>query len=158
MARGVVIKQEGTEDEKILHSRTCELLENFDSHDYQFCAKLESAWRKEFAKCETCNLKVIEHDPCTARCCKYYGWIIEPMGGMLHRKDCQILGLVKMMMYPHLEFICSRHNPEEELVDEAIVKRKAVYRVCNSCLRDVITKRYKLPKGELMSYKRGKVM
>ena len=62
-AIGVVIKHEGRADERILHSRTCELLENSDSHDYMFCSDLELAFSKGFVKCESCNLKFVDNDP-----------------------------------------------------------------------------------------------
>lgn len=95
----VIKKHEGKEEERILHSRTCELLENTDSHDYMLCSELELAFSKGFVKCKSCNLKNIDNDPCTAKCCKYYGWIIEPLTGILHRKDCHFLRLVKASMF-----------------------------------------------------------
>ena len=156
-AIGVVIKHEEGEEERILHSRTCELLENTDSHDYLFCNDLELAFKKGFAKCESCNLEVVDNDPCTAKCCKYYGWIIEPITGIMHRKDCQFLSIVKVRFYHDLAFICSRHNTEEELLDKALVERKANYRVCNSCFRDITPKRYKLQPGLLRYYESGEV-
>ena len=93
--------------------------------------------------------------PCTAKCCKYYGWIIEPITGILHRKDCQFLSIVKARFYQDLAFICSRHNTEEDLVNRALVERKANYRICNSCFRRIIPKRYKLQPGLLKYDKSG---
>ncbi len=156
-AIGVIKKHEGGEENRILHSRTCELLENTDSHDFLLCSELESAYSKGFVKCESCDLKVTDHDPCTAKCCKYYGWIIEPMTGILHRKECHFLRLVKVGMYQNLAFICYRHNTEEELVDRAIVERKANYRLCNSCFCEIIPKRYKIQPGRLRYYESGEV-
>jgi hypothetical protein len=46
-AIGVVKKHEEEED-RILHSRTCELLENTDPHDYLFCDDLGLAFKKGF--------------------------------------------------------------------------------------------------------------
>ncbi len=146
---GVIIKHEGREEERILHSRTCELLENSDPHDYLLCNDRELALRKGFIPCKSCNLKSLDNDPCTAKCCKYYGWIIEPLTGILHRKDCHFLSIVKVQMYQDLAFICSLHNGEEELVDKALVERTAKYMICNSCFRDIIPKRYKLQPGVL---------
>ncbi len=151
---GVVNKHEGGDEERILHSRTCELLENTDSHDYLFCDSLELALSKGFVKCESCNLEVVDNDPCTAKCCKYYGWIIEPMSGVLHRKDCRLMHIVKVRFYHDLAFICSRHNTEEELLKKALVERKANYRVCNSCFRQVTPRIYKLQPG-LSKYDEG---
>lgn len=156
-AIGVVIKHEGMTDERILHSRTCELLENTDSHDYLFCSDIELAFSKGFVKCESCNLQSVDNDPCTAKCCKYYGWIIEPVTGILHRKDCPFLRIVKLSMYHDLAFICSRHNTEEELIDKALVERKANYRICNHCFRDIIPKRYKLQPSLLRYYESGEI-
>jgi hypothetical protein len=156
-AIGVVIKHEGRADGRILHSRTCELLENSDSHDYMFCSDLELAFSKGFVKCESCDLKFVDNDPCTAKCCKYYGWIIEPITGILHRKDCHFLRIVKLRMYHDLAFICSRHNTEEELIDKALVERKANYRICNHCFRDIIPKRYKLQPSLLRYYDSGEI-
>ena len=148
-AIGVVIKHEGGDDERILHSRTCELLENTDSHDYLLCNDIELGLSKGFVKCESCKLEVVDNDPCTAKCCKYYGWIIEPMSGVLHRKDCRLMDIIKVRFYQDLAFICSRHNTEEELLNKALVERKAKYRVCNSCFRHVVPKIYKLQPGLL---------
>lgn len=156
-AIGVVTKYEEGEEERILHSRTCELLENIDSHDYLFCADLGLALGRGFVKCESCNLEVVDNDPCTAKCCKYYGWIIEPLTGIMHRKDCHFLSIVKVRFYQDLAFVCSRHNTEEELLDKALVERKANYRVCNSCFRDIIPKRYKLQPGLFRYYESGEV-
>ncbi len=156
-AIGIIKKHEGGKEERILHSRTCELLENSDSHDYLLCSELELAFSKEFVKCESCNLKNIEHDPCTAKCCKNYGWIIEPLTGILHRKDCHFLRIVKISMFQDLAFICSRHNTEEELVDKAIVERKANYRLCNSCFCEIIPKRFRLQPGLLRYYESGEI-
>ncbi|MHC4268363.1 MAG: hypothetical protein ACYSTS_07840 [Planctomycetota bacterium] len=154
---GVIIKHEGKEDEKILHSRTCELLDNYDSHNYLICSELEIAFSKGFVKCEHCNLEAIDSDPCVAKCCKYYGWAIEPMTGILHRKECQFLSIVKVRMYQGLAFICSRHNTEEVLIDKALVERKANYRICNFCFRDIIPKRFKLQPGLLRYYESGDI-
>lgn len=154
-AIGIIKKHEGEVEERILHSRTCELLENTDSHDYLLCSELELAFSRGFVKCESCNLKNIDHDPCTAKCCKYYGWVIEPFTGILHRKDCHYLRIVKISMFQDLAFICSRHNTEEELVDKAIVERKANYRLCNYCFCKIIPKRYKLQPGLLRYYEGG---
>lgn len=154
-AIGIIKKHEGGDEERILHSRTCELLEDTDSHDYMLCSELELAFNKGFVKCESCNLENIDHAPCTAKCCKYYGWVIEPFTGILHRKDCQYLRLVKISMFQDLAFICSRHNTEEELVDKAIVERKANYRLCNYCFCKIIPKRYKLQPGLLRYYEGG---
>lgn len=52
----VIKKSEG--EERILHSRTCELLENTDSHDYMLCSELELAFSRGFVKCESCNLRI----------------------------------------------------------------------------------------------------
>ncbi len=156
-AIGIIKKHEGKEEERILHSRTCELLEDIDSHDYLLCSELELAYSKGFVKCKSCDLKATYYDPCTAKCCKYYGWIIEPFTGILHRKDCHYLRIVKVGMFQDLAFICSRHNTEEELIDKAIVERKANYRVCNFCFRNIIPKRYKLQPGILRYYESGEV-
>ncbi len=156
-AIGIIIKHEGKDDEKILHSRACELLDNYNSHNYLLCSELELAFSKGFVKCEHCNLKVIDRDPCIAKCCKYYGWVIEPMTGILHRKDCQFLSIVKVRMYQDLAFICYRHNTEEELIDMALVERKANYRICNSCFRYIIPKRFKLQPGLLRYYESGDI-
>lgn len=156
-AIGIIKKEDDGKEERILHSRTCELLENYDSHDYLLCSELESAFSKGFIKCESCDLQATDHDPCKAMCCKHYGWIIEPLTGILHRKDCHFLEVVKVGMYQDLAFICSRHNTEEELVDKAIVERKANYRICNSCFRDIIPKRYRLQPGLLRYYESGVV-
>jgi hypothetical protein len=55
-AIGVVIKHEWGEEDRILHSRTCELLENTDPHGYLFCNDIELAFSKGFVMCESCNL------------------------------------------------------------------------------------------------------
>jgi hypothetical protein len=156
-AIGIIKKHEGGAEERILHSRTCELLEDTDSHDYLLCSELELAFSRGFVKCDSCNLKNIDHDPCTAKCCKYYGWVIEPLTGILHRKDCHFLRMVKVSMFQDLAFICSRHNTEEELVDKAIVERKANYRLCNSCFCEIIPKRYGLQPGLLRYYESGEI-
>ncbi len=156
-AIGIIKKHDGGEEERILHSRTCELLEDTDSHDYMLCSELELAFNKGFVKCESCNLNNLDNDPCTAKCCKYYGWVIEPFTGILHRKDCQFLRIVKVGMFQDLAFICSRHNTEEELVDKAIVERKANYRLCNSCFCEIIPKRYRLQPGLLKYYEGGEI-
>ena len=153
----IIKKHEGEKEKRILHSRTCELLENTDSHDYLLCSELELAFSRGFVKCESCNLKNIDHDPCRAKCCKYYGWIIEPVTGILHRKDCRFLGLVKVGRYQDLAFICSRHITEEELVDKAIVERTANYRLCNSCFCETISKRYRLQPGLFRYYESGEI-
>lgn len=155
-AIGVINKHDGGE-ERILHSRTCELLENTDSHDYLLCSDPELAYSKGFVKCESCDLKNMDNDPCIAKCCKYYGWIIEPLTGILHRKDCHFLSLVKVDMYQDLAFVCSRHITEEELVDKAIVERTANYRLCNSCFCEIISKRYRLQPGLLRYYESGEI-
>jgi hypothetical protein len=118
--KAICVIKKHEEEERILHSRTCELLENTDSHDYMLCSELELAFSRGFVKCESCNFENIDHDPCTAKCCKYYGWIIEPLTGILHRKDCHFLRLVKASMFQDLAFICSRHVTEEELVDRPL--------------------------------------
>ena len=156
-AIGVIKKHEGREEERILHSRTCELLESTDSHDYLLCSELELAFSKGFVKCKSCDLKVADREPCTAKCCKYYGWVIEPFTGILHRKDCRFLRIVKVGMFQDLAFICSRHNTEEELVDKAIVERKANYRLCNSCFCEIIPKRYGLQPGLLRYYEGSEI-
>lgn len=154
---GIIKKREGGEEERILHSRTCELLEDIDSHDYLLCSELELAFSKGFVKCKSCDLKSTYHDPCTAKCCKYYGWVIEPFAGILHRKDCHFLRIVKVGMFQDIAFICSRHNTEEELIDKAIVERKANYRLCNSCFCEIIPKRYGLQPGLLRYYEGGEI-
>ena len=151
-AIGVIKKHEGREEERILHSRTCELLESTDSHDYLLCSELELAFSKGFVKCKSCDLKVADREPCTAKCCKYYGWVIEPFTGILHRKDCHFLRIVMVGMFQDLAFICSRHITEEELVDKVIVERTANYRLCNSCFCEIISKRYRLQPGLLRYY------
>ncbi|MGR3293760.1 MAG: hypothetical protein ACUZ9M_07080 [Candidatus Scalindua sp.] len=149
----VIKKYEGKEEERILHSRTCELLENTDSHDYMLCSELELAFSRGFVKCESCNLKNIDYDPCTAKCCKYYGWIIEPLIAVLHRKDCHFLRLVKASMFQDLAFICSLLVTEAELVDKAIIERTANYRLCNSCFCEIIS----MQPGLLRYYESGEV-
>ncbi len=79
------------------------------------------------------------------------------MSGILHRKDCRFLSLVKVGEYQDLAFICSRHITEEELVDKAIVERTANYRLCNSCFCEIISKRYKLQPGLLRYYESGDI-
>ncbi len=156
-AIGIINRHEDAEEERILHSRNCELLENTDSHDYLLCSDLDLAFNKGFVKCENCNLENIDHDHCRAKCCKYYGWIIEPFTGILHKKNCHFLRIVKTGMFQDLAFICSRHNTEEKLIDKALVERKANYRVCNSCFRDIIPKRYKLQPSLLRHYDSGDI-
>ena len=156
-AIGVIITHEGGEEERILHSRTCDLLENTDSHDYLLCSELELAYSKGFVNCKSCDLKITDQDPCIAKCCKNYGWIIEPFTGILHRKDCHFLSIVKTGMFQELAFICSRHITEEKLVDKAIVERKANYRLCNSCFCKIIPKRYKIQPGRLRYYESGEI-
>ena len=156
-AIGIIKKHEGGDEERILHSRTCELLENTDSHDYMLCSELELAFNKGFVKCESCNLENIDHDLCTAKCCKYYGWVIEPFTGILHRKNCHFLRIVKVGIFQDLAFICSRHITEEELVDKVIVERTANYRLCNSCFCEIISKRYRLQPGLLRYYESSEI-
>ena len=79
------------------------------------------------------------------------------MTGILHRKDCQFLSIVKVRMYQDIAFICSRHNKEIELVDKAVVERKAYYRICNHCFKDIIPKRFKLQPGLLRYYESGDI-
>jgi len=46
---------------------------------------------------------------------------------------------------------------EEALIDKALVERKANYRVCNHCFRDIIPKRYKLHPGMLRYYESSEI-
>ncbi|MHC4321915.1 MAG: hypothetical protein ACYST3_06525, partial [Planctomycetota bacterium] len=70
---------------------------------------------------------------------------------------CHFLRIVMVGMFQDLAFVCSRHNTEEELIDKALVERKANYRLCNSCFCETIPKRYRLQPGLLRYYESGEI-